>query len=112
MSNNKLAEGALLSIQRLLDDGGIPRGTFVDDQVRNLVALYNQRGDKLQEVVALAMEMREAISAASKATKMQCYLDEYPGPTGKAAKMFYAEKKAAEKIVCKALTRADALLGE
>jgi hypothetical protein len=49
MSNNELAEGALLSIQRLLDDGGIPRGTFADEQVQNLVALYNQRGAALIE---------------------------------------------------------------
>jgi hypothetical protein len=47
--NEEMASGALLAIQELLDSGGIPRGTFADDQVRNLVALYNQRGDALQE---------------------------------------------------------------
>lgn len=43
----EMAEGALRAIHDLLDDGGIPRGTFADDQVRNLVALYNQRGDEI-----------------------------------------------------------------
>jgi hypothetical protein len=47
MESNGLAEGALRSIQQLLDDGNIPRGTFADEQVQNLVAMYNQRGDAL-----------------------------------------------------------------
>lgn len=38
-----MAGGALDEIHRLLDSGSIPRGTFADDHVRNLVALYNQR---------------------------------------------------------------------
>lgn len=37
-----MALGALDSIQKLLDEGGIPRGTFAYDQVRNLVAMYNK----------------------------------------------------------------------
>ena len=45
-----MAVGALDAIRRLLDEGGIPRGTFGDDQVRNLVALYNQRGDKIDRL--------------------------------------------------------------
>ena len=65
MANNGIAGGALLSIQRLLDDGGIPRGTFADDQVRNLVALYNRRGTAL-------IEAREALD--------KCWTGEwYPG---------------------------------
>jgi hypothetical protein len=47
-----LAHGALKAIQALLDDGGIPRGTFADDQVRNLVALYNRRGDEIEHLRA------------------------------------------------------------
>lgn len=46
--NETMAAGALGAIQKLLDDGGIPRGTFADDQVCNLVALYNRRGWALQ----------------------------------------------------------------
>ena len=37
-----MAHGALHNIQELLDSGNVPRGTFADDQVRNLVAMYNQ----------------------------------------------------------------------
>lgn len=48
--NAEMAEGALDAIQRLLDDGGIPRGAFADDQVGNLVALYNQRGDIIRSL--------------------------------------------------------------
>ena len=45
--DDAMAHGALKAIRDLLDDGKIPRGTFADDQVRNLVALYNQRGDEI-----------------------------------------------------------------
>ncbi len=50
-----MAHGALESIQSLLDSGGIPRGTFADDQVRNLVVMYNiekTRADDLEAEVA------------------------------------------------------------
>lgn len=47
-----MAEGALQAIQELLDSGGIPRGTFADDQVRNLVVMYNQAVDLVREAVA------------------------------------------------------------
>lgn len=40
--NEEMACGALEAIHRLLDNGGIPRGTFADDQVRNLIAIYNK----------------------------------------------------------------------
>ena len=50
MAELELAAGALAAIQRLLDSGNIPRGTFADDQVRNLVALYNQRGDEIERL--------------------------------------------------------------
>jgi hypothetical protein len=50
--NASMAEGALAAIHELLDSGGIPRGTFADDHVRNLVALYNQRGDRIAELEA------------------------------------------------------------
>ena len=48
--DHMMAQGALEAIRDLLDDGGIPRGTFADDQVRNLVTLYNQRGDRITEL--------------------------------------------------------------
>jgi len=47
-----MARGALAAIQDLLDDGGIPRGTFGDEQVQNLVVLYNQRGDEIKRLRA------------------------------------------------------------
>ena len=50
--NCDLAHGALDNIRELLDDGSIPRGTFVDDQVRNLVALYNWRGEEIERLRA------------------------------------------------------------
>jgi Helix-turn-helix domain len=37
----EMARGALQAIHELLDSGGVPRGTFADDHVRNLVAMYN-----------------------------------------------------------------------
>ena len=46
--NSGMAACALKAIQELLDDGGIPRGPFPDDQVRNLVAMYNQQKAKLE----------------------------------------------------------------
>lgn len=49
-NDEEMARGALDSIHALLDDGGIPRGTFADDHVRNLVALYNQRGDEIKKL--------------------------------------------------------------
>ena len=52
----EMAIGSLQAIHNLLDDGGIPRGTFADDHVRNLVALYNQRGDEIER-------LREALVA-------------------------------------------------
>ena len=48
----EMASGALVAIKTLLDSGNIPRGTFADDQVRNLVALYNQRGDHITQLEA------------------------------------------------------------
>ena len=42
--NADMAQGALAAIRKLLDDYGIPRGTFADEQVQNLVGLYNRRG--------------------------------------------------------------------
>src|SRR3990167_5883304 len=50
--DNEMAAGALNAIHELLDSGGIPRGTFADDHVRNLVALYNQRGAALKSIAA------------------------------------------------------------
>ena len=57
-----MAEGALSAIKALLDDGGIPRGTFADDQVRNLVALYNQRGDAINRLEAQCAAMRKVLN--------------------------------------------------
>lgn len=51
--NDDMAQDALQAIHELLDSGGVPRGTFADDHVRNLVAMYNQlrqAGDALREV--------------------------------------------------------------
>jgi len=48
IADAELAQGALASIRALLDDGKIPRGTFADDQVRNLVAMYNQQREALK----------------------------------------------------------------
>lgn len=48
--DGEMAAGALDAIHALLDDGGIPRGTFADDHVRNLVVLYNQRGARIEEL--------------------------------------------------------------
>jgi hypothetical protein len=45
--NRDMAGGALDAIQRLLDSGGIPRGTFADEQVHNLVVMYHQRGAEI-----------------------------------------------------------------
>jgi hypothetical protein len=45
-----MASGAIDAIRRGLDQMKIPRGTFSDDQVRNLAALYNQRGDYIREL--------------------------------------------------------------
>lgn len=53
-----MAAGALAAIHALLDDGGIPRGTFADDHVRNLVALYNQRGAELDRLRAALDHIR------------------------------------------------------
>ena len=50
--NAEMAHGALHAIHDLLDDWGIPRGTFADDHVRNLVAMYNQRGLRIRELEA------------------------------------------------------------
>ena len=47
-----LARGALGAIHALLDSGGIPRGTFADDHVRNLVVFYNWQEDALREIAA------------------------------------------------------------
>lgn len=59
-----MAAGALAAIRNLLDDGGIPRGTFGDDQVRNLVALYNQRGDELTRLRARIAAALDALRTA------------------------------------------------
>jgi hypothetical protein len=107
MANNELAEGALLSIQQLLDDGGIPRGTFVDDQVRNLVALYNRRGDRLQEVVALAKEMRDVLNKALNEPLIYTGAIEEPMRTCGIGRV-----KPVLMPALSVLTRADALLGE
>lgn len=48
----EMAFGCLHSIQELLDSGGVPRGTFADDQVRNLVAMFNKM--KAERDAALA----------------------------------------------------------
>ena len=46
----EMASGALVAIQSLLDGGGIPRGMYADDQVRNLICLYNRRGDEIERI--------------------------------------------------------------
>jgi hypothetical protein len=54
--NAQMAHGALEAIHELLDSGGIPRGTFADDHVRNLVAMYNNlkaERDQFMEQAAL-----------------------------------------------------------
>ena len=53
LDDPEMALGALDAIQKLLDDGRIPRGTFADEQVQNLVALYNQRGDEIERLHAV-----------------------------------------------------------
>lgn len=61
--NNVMAHGALKSIRDLLDSGGIPRGTFPDEQVRNLVVMYNEALEKLdvlQKKVAKIDELMRA----------------------------------------------------
>jgi len=40
--NATMAEGALNAIHQLLDSSGIPRGTYGDDHVCNLVVMYNK----------------------------------------------------------------------
>jgi hypothetical protein len=60
---DELAQGALDSIRALLDDGCIPRGTFADDQVRNLVALYNLRGDRIAKLEACVNEALTAYAS-------------------------------------------------
>lgn len=61
-----LATGALAAIRNLLDDGGIPRGTFADDQVRNLVALYNQNTARADAAEALLFQSALDLSEAGK----------------------------------------------
>lgn len=56
--NAEMAHGALHAIHELLDDGGVPRGTFADDHVRNLVAMYNQRGMRIRELEAECAAIR------------------------------------------------------
>lgn len=53
LTNAEMGDQALEAIQQLLDSGDIPRGTFADDQVRNLVAMYNQRGERIKELEAI-----------------------------------------------------------
>ena len=61
-----MARGALAAIQDLLDDGGIPRGTFGDEQVQNLVALYNQRGDEIERLRAACQDVSAMLHAANR----------------------------------------------
>lgn len=61
-ATDEMAAGALDAIQTLLDSGEVPRGTFPDDQVRNLVALYNGAKSDLAEISArAAAEHRELL---------------------------------------------------
>lgn len=68
--NEEMAEGALRAIQELLDKGDIPRGTFADDQVRNLVAFYNRRGLEIDE-------LRRAITGGP----VKRFISPFPAPT-------------------------------
>lgn len=45
--NAEMAECVLDAIKRILTDIGIPEGTWTEDRVLNLVAMYNLRGDML-----------------------------------------------------------------
>src|ERR1700678_989982 len=49
--NREMAEGAMQSVHELLDRLGIPRGTFSDDHVGNLVVCYNKRGKALEAIL-------------------------------------------------------------
>ena len=64
-ATNDMAHGALAAIQELLDQGGIPRGTFADEQVQNLVALYNQRGDEIDRLRAALIEAARHLDNAA-----------------------------------------------
>ena len=48
--NREMAEGAMDCVHDLLDRLGIPRGTFADDHVTNLVVCYNKRGKALKAI--------------------------------------------------------------
>jgi hypothetical protein len=61
--DNELAAGALESIHELLDYGGVPRGTFADDHVRNLVAMFNQMKDRAEKAEAERDASRQTRSA-------------------------------------------------
>jgi hypothetical protein len=65
----EMADGALDAIQKLLDEGNVPRGTFPDDQVRNLVAMYNRRGDEIDA-------LRRAIVGSA-----ERFISPFPAPT-------------------------------
>lgn len=59
----ELARGALDAIHRLLDSGGIPRGTFADDHVRNLVCFYNWQEEALHQIAVGKGNAQEVATA-------------------------------------------------
>jgi hypothetical protein len=45
-----MAAGALAAIDEKLDRIGIPKGTFADDQVHNLIAMWLERGREIEQM--------------------------------------------------------------
>jgi len=62
-TNRDMAECLLDYIQQALENFGVPRTTFTDDQFDNFVAMYNRRGDMLSAVTKEAAVLRDQVAS-------------------------------------------------
>lgn len=53
-----MARGAFDSMLQMLDQLGVPKGTFSDDQLLNFIAMYNNRGDVITSLQSQLESLR------------------------------------------------------
>lgn len=107
MTPEELAESVNRLRHALVERYGVKNPTINDIciiEVQSAI-LFPEAVNTINALVELVDEMREAITVARVETRLQCYIDEYPEPTGKARKMFLNNLQKARTKVSQALTK-------
>lgn len=71
--NAEMAAGALSAISDALTAGSIPKGTFADDQVRNLIAFYNWQRKALEAIAGREEDPEQIAAVVLERIKLSCH---------------------------------------